>query len=230
MTIEKLKALLAGGQITQEEFEEMAKNLNGMAPEEQSESDSMTESESTGEGKEESLDYDKLDKIIQARVDKQMAAERKKTVELRNKLERLQREKLTDEELKNLELENKEKEIAEREKAIADKENRLFAVKAIKEAGLDDGSDTSLALVDFVIGEDEAEIKSKVKSFKELFDKAVASEVNRRFKENGCSPKTSGSLNGGRNPYRKDQFSLTEQMKIEVENPELAKQLQAAAI
>lgn len=226
MTLEKLKKLLADGTITQEEFDELAKNVkDAPAPED----DPEPKPDDNEPPKNDKVDYDKIDKIIQARVDKEMAAERKKTAEYKKKLERLQQEKLTDEELKKIELENKENEIAEREKAIADKENRLFAVKAIKEAGLDDGSDTALSLVDFVMGTDETEIKSKVKAFKELFDKAVTAEVSKRFKEAGYTPKKGETLNNGVNPYTKEQFNLTEQMKLESTNPELAVQLKAAA-
>lgn len=226
MTLEKLKKLLADGVITQEEFDELAKNVkDAPAPED----DPEPKPDDSEPPKNDNVDYDKLDKIIQARVDKEMAAERKKTAEYKKKLDRLQQEKLTDEELKKIELENKENEIAEREKAIADKENRLFAVKAIKEAGLDDGSDTALSLVDFVMGADETEIKTKVKAFKELFDKAVTTEVNKRFKEAGYTPKKGETLNNGVNPYTKEQFNLTEQMKLESTNPELAAKLKAAA-
>ena len=61
------------------------------------------------------------------------------------------------------------------------------------------------------------------------FDNAVKAEVDKRFKEGGYTPTKGSSLNGGKNPYMKDQFSLTEQMRLMVENPELAKQLEAAA-
>lgn len=213
MTEEKLKELLESGAISQEEFDSMMKTIK--EPEQPEET--------------EPIDYDKIDKIIQARVDKQMAAERKKNVDLKKQLERLQKDKLTDDEIKQIELDEKERTIAEREKAIADKENRLFAVKAIKEAGLDDGSDISLSLVDFVMGEDKAEINTKIKAFKTLFDKAVAAEVDKRFKNNGYIPQKGETLNGGNNPYTKEQFSLTEQMNLELHNPELAAQLKAAA-
>lgn len=79
------------------------------------------------------------------------------------------------------------------------------------------------------MGEDETEINTKVKAFKELFDKAVSAEVDKRFKENGYKPKAGTNLNNGVNPYTKEQFNLTEQMKIESTNPELAAQLKAAA-
>lgn len=221
MTEAKLRELLEAGSITQEEFDELIKNVKVEEPE--------PEPEPEPDPKPEPIDYDKLDKIIQSRVDKQMAAERKKTAELEKKMKRLQQEKLTDEELKRVEMEEKEKAIEEREKALSDKENRLYAVKAIKEAGLDDGSDVSLSLVDFVMGEDETEINDKVKAFKELFDKAVEKEVNKRFKENGSTPKKGGTLNGGVNPYTEEQWNLTSQMQLELSDPELAAQLKAQA-
>lgn len=226
MTLEELNALLEAGHITQAQFDELAKNAKAADPETD---ESKPDTPNGDDQKQEPIDLDKLDKIIQSRVDKQMAAERKKNADLEKKLKNLQQAKLTDEELKNIEIEEKEKAIAEREKAITDKENRLFAVKAIKEAGLDDGSDISLSLVDFVMGEDENEIKTKVKAFKELFDKAVSAEVNKRFKESGYTPKKGESLNGGVNPYTKEQFNLTKQMELENTNPELAAQLKAAA-
>lgn len=227
MNLEKLQKMLADGVITQEVYDNLAKEFQQEEPE-------QPETEQQEQEKQpETIDYDKLDKILQSRLDRAMAQERKKSADLQKQLERIQREKLTDEELRNVEIEEKEKAIAEREKAITDKENRLCAVRLIKEAGLDDGSDTALALVDFVMGENEEEISDRVKSFKKLFtsavDKAVNAEVTKRFKEAGRQPQQGNTLNGGKNPFSKEQFNLSEQMKILAENPELAAQLQAAA-
>lgn len=224
MTLEELKALLESGAITQEQFEELAKNAKTADPNPDPEPPADPNPDP------DPIDLDKIDKIVQSRVDKALADERKKSADLKKKLENLQKSKLTDDELKKIEDEEREKALAEREKALQDKENRLFAVKAIKEAGLDDGSDTALSLIDFVMGEDETEISNKTRAFKELFDKAVTAEVNRRFKESGYTPrKGDNTLNNGVNPYTKEQFNLTEQMRIETTNPELAAQLKAAA-
>ena len=226
MTLEELKALLEAGHITQEQFDELAKNAK---PSDDGKNDPEPKPKDDDKNDPEPFDIDKIDKILQSRLDKAMAKERKENADLKRQLDRLQKAKLTDDELKQYEIDEKEKAIAEREKAITEKENRLYAVKAIKEAGLDDGSDISLSLVDFVMGEDETEINGKVKAFKELFNKAVTAEVNKRFKENGYTPKQGASLNNGVNPYSKEQFNLTQQMQIEATNPELATQLKAAA-
>ncbi len=218
---EELNELFKNGDITKEVYEKLLGNVKNEKEEKQED-----KQEDDSKENDESIDYDKIEKILQSRVDKATAKERKEKSELKRKLERLQREKLTDDELRQVEIDEKEKAIIEREKALIEKENRLYAVKAIKEAGLDDGSDTALSLIDFVIGEDETEIDKKVKSFKELFDKVVNAEVNKRFKDNGYIPSKT-NLNGGKNPYSKENFSLTEQMALEATNPELANQLRA---
>lgn len=134
-----------------------------------------------------------LDKLVQARADKLTAELGKKNATLQKELDKLKKEKMTADELKQLEISEKEKELAEREKMLLDKENRLLAIKAIKEAGLDDGSDKSLELVDFVIADNEEAIKNKVKAFGDLVKKFVAAEVDKTFKKNGRNPNNGGS-------------------------------------
>lgn len=107
---------------------------------------------------------------------------------LREENERLKKEKLSDEDLKKYELDKRDNELAEREKALADRENRLFAIKAIKNAGLDDGSGSSLDIVDFVMADDEDGILTKVKSFSELVKRTVKAQVDAVFKANGRTP------------------------------------------
>lgn len=142
-------------------------------------------------------DAERIEKLIQSRVDRLMAEERKKSANLQKQLDKLNKEKLSDDELKQLEISEREKTIAEREKALAEKENRLFAIKAIKTAGLDDGGETSLELVDFVMGENETAINDKVKTFKTLVEKMVAARVDETFKKNGRTPNGSGGADKG---------------------------------
>lgn len=225
MTLEKLKKLLESGAISQEEYDEMAKSVKEPEPTTDPEPAPANEPEP----QKEPVDYDKLERIIQARVDKLMASERKEKAELKQQLEKERKANLTEAELKQMEIEEKEKALEEREKALTERQNREYAQRALREAGLDDGSETAFALVDFVMGADETEIDEKVKSFKELFNKAVTAEVNKRFKENGRTPQKGTNLNGGKNPWTKEQWNITEQMAVEIQNPELAAQLKAAA-
>lgn len=224
MTKEKLQSLLDSGAITQEEYDEMIKNV--VDPEPTTDPEPTPDPEPKAEP---AIDAETIKRLVQAQVDRLMAAERKEKAELKRQLENEKKANLSAEELKNYEIEEREKTIAAREKELNDRLNREFAQKELREVGLDDGSQSAFALADFVVGEDEEEIKSKVKTLKEVIDKLVAAEVNKRFKENGRTPKQGTNLNGGKNPYKAETYNLTEQMNLEITNPELAKKLQAEA-
>lgn len=129
-----------------------------------------------------------IEKLVQARADKLTAESGKKIAALQKELESLKKANMTAEEVKKLEMSQKEEELAEREKMILDRENRLTAIKAIKAAGLDDGSDMSLELVDFVIADNEEAINNKVKAFGNLVKRFVKAEVDKTFKQNGRNP------------------------------------------
>jgi hypothetical protein len=153
-----------------------------------------TSTSGTDDGKK--LGTDDLDKLIQSRVDKAIAEMGKKNAALQKENDKLKKDKLTADELKQYELSEKEKELAELEKKLNDRENRIAAIKAIKEAGFEDVNGNTLELVDFVMGENEEAIQNKVKAFKELVDKFVRAEVDKTFKKNGRTP-NSGNVNGG---------------------------------
>lgn len=225
MNIEKLKALLEAGSITQEEYDEMVKALGGEDPAPNTDPAPATDPEP----KTEPIDAAYVQRLVQAQVDRLMAAERKEKAELKRQLEIEKKANLSAEELKNYEIEEREKTIAAREKELQDRLNREFAQKELREAGLDDGSQTAFALADLVMGEDEDEIKGKVKTLKELFDKAVAAEVNKRFKDNGRAPKKGADGSGGVNPFKQETFNFTKQLEIMNTNPELAARLKAEA-
>ena len=218
MTIDELKTMLDEGKITQEQIQAMKSSAD--------KADDATEGAKEDGNKKQSLD---IEKLIQQAVDRATNKLGNDNKKLRSQLETLKKEKLTAEELKDLEIQSKEADIAERERALLEKENRLYAIRAIKEAGLDDGSDTSLELVDFVMADDPSAIDLKIKAFDKLIKALVKSEVEKTFKENGRNPQSGSGVGGGNNPYRKDTFNLSEQMRLEKENPQLAQQLQALA-
>lgn len=230
MNKEKLDSLLSSGAITQEEYNEilfkLGGNENGLQKTEQLQDKGQEE---TKQKEVNTFDEEKLEKLIQAKVDRLTARLGKEKAELQKEVDKLKREKLSDEEIKQLEISEKEKALAEREQVLLDRENRLYAIKAIKAAQLDDGSDKSLELVDFVMSNDTETIDKRVKAFGDLVRKFVTAEVDKKFKSNGRTPNTGSSGGGNNNPFSKESFNLTEQMRILSENPELAKQLQAAA-
>lgn len=129
-----------------------------------------------------------FDTLIQRAVDRATNKLGNENKKLRGEIETLKKASMTDAELRDHEMKEKEKEIAEREKAITDKENRWIALKEIKAAGLDDGGDASMALVDFIMADDEATIKERVKAFDTLVKGIVEKKVDAVFKANGRTP------------------------------------------
>ena len=221
MNKEKLDALLANGSITQEEYDELLEKygLNESEPPEPP----------TGSADDDDDLEARIEKLVQAKVDKITAKLGKEKSDLQKKLEKLKKEHLTDDQLKQDELNEKEKAIADREKALLEKENRLYAIKKIKAEGLDDGSDKSLELVDFVLSDDTDVIDSRVKAFSELVKKFVTDRVKKTFEDNGRNPNAGGKGSNTNNPYAKETWNFTEQNRLEIENPELAKTLKASA-
>ena len=134
-----------------------------------------------------------IEELIQKAVDRATNKLGNENKKLRDQNEALKREKLTDAERQQLELADREADIADREAKLKEKENRLFAIKAIKDAGLDDGSPNSLELVDFVMTDEEETTMARVKTFSALVKKFVSAEVDRTFKANGRNPEKGGT-------------------------------------
>lgn len=126
--------------------------------------------------------------IVQRAVDRATNKLGNENKRLRGELETLRKAKMTEDELKKLEDDERRKELDERDKALTDRENRLIAIKEIKAAGLDDGSDASLAIVDFVMADNEEGIRERVKAFNSLIERIVKSKVDGVFKANGRTP------------------------------------------
>ena len=220
MTLEELKALLASGAITQEQFNAMCKQF-GFEEEAEPAQEPAQEPAPAQD--------DDLEKRIQQAVDRATNRLGNDNKKLKAELEKLRKEKLTAEELQKLEAEEKEKDLAEREAAIKAAENKLYAVKAIKQAGLDDGSETALDILALVNAADEAAIDTNIKALKALVDKLVKAEVEKTFKNHGRNPEKSAGGGADDNPYLSTNFNFTKQMELEATNPELAKKYKAAA-
>lgn len=145
------------------------------------------------ENKDKKLDIEAIVQNAIAEVTKGWKAEKDA---METKISELMKKGLTPEQLK--ELEDKEKEDAhnKREAEITDRENRFYALTAIKKAGLDDGGETALELIDLVMGKDQNEIDLKVKNLGNLVKKMVAAEVEKTFKDNGRSPESGKGADG----------------------------------
>lgn len=224
MTIDDLKALLKEGKITEEQFHAMAKAIDPNYTEPEPDPEPTNDPEPNPEPEPEP----DLEKLIQRAVDRATNKLGNDNKKLRQQLESLKKNHLTEAQAAELERQQREDDLAEREKALQDEKNRWYAMKAIKKAGLDDGSDDSLAIIDFVMGSTETDIDARVKSFGELVEKIVKAKVDKTFKQHGRNPEQ-GAGAGEKNPWTKENWNITAQMNIELTNPELAKQLKAAA-
>lgn len=215
MTLEELKKQLEEGKLTQEQFDEMVRILGlelnpDPDPEPQPEQDD-------------------IDKLIEKAVDRATNKLGNENKALREKLEKLKKTKLSAEEIAEEERREKETALAEREAAVKAVENRMFALKQIKKIGLDSGDETAIQIVDLVMGEDEDAISENVSALKKLVDSLVAVEVDKAFKSTGRVPGKGKSGGTQNNPFSKDTYNLTEQMRLLQENPELAEQLKMEA-
>lgn len=215
MTLEELKKQLEEGKLTQEQFDEMVRILGlelnpDPDPEPQPEQDD-------------------IDKLIEKAVDRATNKLGNENKALREKLEKLKKTKLSAEEIAEEERREKETALAEREAAVKAAENRMFALKQIKKIGLDSGDETAIQIVDLVMGEDEDAISENVSALKKLVDSLAAVEVDKAFKSTGRVPGKGKSGGTQNNPFSKDTYNLTEQMRLLQENPELAEQLKMEA-
>uniref|UniRef100_UPI004055E0FD capsid assembly scaffolding protein Gp46 family protein n=1 Tax=Acetatifactor sp. TaxID=1872090 RepID=UPI004055E0FD len=220
MNLEELKALLESGAITEAQFKAMCKQFGFEVPEPTPDPEPEPEPD----------DNEKLlEKKIQQAVDRATNKLGNDNKKLKEELEKLRKEKLTAAELKEIEDAEKEKDLAEREAAVKALENKMYAVSAIKKAGLDDGSETALDILNLVNAGDEESIDKNIKALKALVDKLVKAEIEKTFRSGGRNPEKGGSGSDGDNPYMAGaSFNLTKQMELEATNPELAKKLKAA--
>ena len=219
MTKKKLEELLAKGAITQEEYDELIKTAKDDEP------DDEPDDKPGNDPEPKALTAKEIEKMVQSAVDRATNKLGNENKKLREKL----KEKQTDEERAEEERKERENDLADRERALREKENRLYAIKAIKKAGLDADATLFETLVDFMTADDEDAIDDRVDAFNKLFRAMVKQEVDKTFKQNGGTPGKGSEGGNANNPYSKEYFNLTEQMKLEIENPELAKKLKALA-
>lgn len=231
MKLSKLKKLLETGAISQEEYDEMSKTAEDdtKAPPSKEEPSKDDPIPSTLKDEPDDDLEAKIAKAVQTAVDRATNKLGNENKLLKDKLEKTRKEKLSAEELKTVELQEKETELAQKEQEIKEKENRMYAIKALKKAELDDGSEETLDLVEFVLGEDETAIDLKVKALQKFAQRIAKNTTDGIYRANGRTPGKGNAGGGQDNPWNKDSWNLTKQMEMEISNPELAKTMKASA-
>lgn len=139
---------------------------------------------------------DDLDKKIQSAVDRATQKLGTENKALRDEIQKLKTANMTESEKHEAAIAERERAVQERETAITVEKNRMHAITALKNAGLDDGSTTVVDLIDLVMGEDEKAIDKNVSSLSALVKKMVAAEVDKTFKTQGRNP-GKGNSSGG---------------------------------
>lgn len=227
MKLTKLKELLKSGAVTQEEYDEMSKTA-----EDDTKADPTDDSPEDEPPEDDPLEDDletKIAKAVQSAVDRATNKLGNENKLLKDKLEKTRKEKMTAEELRQVELQEKEDELARQQAEIQMEKNRMHAIKALKKAGLDDGSEETLDLVEFVLGKDEPAIDLRVKALQKFAQRVAKNTTDGIYKANGCTPGKGNAGGGKDNPWIKESWNLTKQMELELNDPELAKTMKASA-
>lgn len=227
MKLTKLKELLKSGAVTQEEYDEMSKTAEDDTKADPTE-DSPEDEPLENAPSEDDLET-KIAKAVQSAVDRATNKLGNENKLLKDKLEKTRKEKMTAEELRQVELQEKEDELARQQAEIQMEKNRMHAIKALKKAGLDDGSEETLDLVEFVLGKDEPEIDLKVKALQKFAQRVAKNTTDGIYKANGRTPGKGNAGGGKDNPWIKESWNLTKQMELELNDPELAKTMKASA-
>lgn len=225
MKLKKLKELLASGAITQEEYDELAKTAK---PDDDPEG-SPDKPDSAAPPDDDGNPDKKLEKLIQTAVDRATNRLGNENKQLKEKYEAERKKNLSAEELRQVELQEKEAELARQQAEIQTEKNRMYAIKALKKAELDDGSEDTLELVEFVLGDDEEAIDANVKALEKFAKKIAKRTTDEIYRANGREPGNGNASGGRENPWSRDSWNLTKQMEMEINNPELAKTMKASA-
>lgn len=125
----------------------------------------------------------------------------------------------------------------ERQQALFDKQVKEFeeTKKAFESEKLLNETTKQLAtknlpveFADMLKGTDAESTFENIKVFEDKFNKALEAAINERLKRN--VPKVlSSTSNSSANPYSRKSWSLTKQMELERDNPQLAQELKQQA-
>ena len=162
---------------------------------------------------------EEVDKMISKRLQRErkdieakIEAERKEAEELAKLSEAEKQQKLFEKQVKEFE---ETKRAFENEKLLNETSKQLAA------------KNLPIEFAEMLKGNDAETTFENIKMFEVKFNEALEKMVNERLK--GSTPKTATIKTSQDNPYSKSSWNLTKQMELEMNNPALAKQLQASA-
>ncbi len=144
------------------------------------------------EPKNETLE-ERIDRLADIKAEKKLKELSKKNTALQKALEKVRKDKLSDDEIRALEIAEKEESLVAKEKELNDRELHIYALKGLKAAGLDDGSDKAFGLAELVMGESNEAIDNNIKALKEAIDTLAASRVDEAIGSHSRTPAAGGT-------------------------------------
>lgn len=182
-----------------------------------------TETDET-EAKGDALTADDVQRMIQSETDRVRTEYVQKLRAAEAERDELKKQAMSEQERQQYEAEQRAKELEEKDRLLRKRELELYAVDQLR------AKELPLEFRDFVVADDEDATSARLDTLNKLFSEAVEKAVAARFAESGRVPKGGdGGKGGAKNPFSKDHWNRTEQMRLMKENPELAKRLKAAA-
>jgi uncharacterized protein YnzC (UPF0291/DUF896 family) len=227
MGIEALKAQLAEGKITKEQFAaELKKLLEAGTIDQAAHDAAITASSATvvDPAKTDFTDEQlkQIQKLMQSEADKvrTKAAADKKILE--DQLDALKTEKMSAEDKAKFNQEKLQKDLDEREKTLNARVVELHIVDKLTEATL------PLSFKKFLVGETTEAADANITAFAAAWQTEIEAAVAARFKENGGDPP--GGKGGGNPGVKKwNDMTLTEQSALYVADSAKARELAKAA-
>lgn len=161
----------------------------------------------------------KREEALRKEMAEQIKIERKEAEQLA-KLSADERAKV-EAEKRELELKKREDELLEKERQFQRKQLELDTANVMRERKL------PIRFAKLVLGEDAESTLENIVVFSDEWQQELEAEVNKRLASG--TPIVGSKQTGSYNPWKKDSFNLTEQGRILMENPELAKKLKSQA-
>ena len=162
---------------------------------------------------------DEVDKMISKRLQRE-----RKDIEAKIEAERKEAE-----ELAKLSEQEKQKKLFEKQVREFEETKKAFeAERLLNETSKQLASkNLPIEFAEMLKGEDAESTFNNINVFEAKFNEALEKMVTERLR--GSTPKTATIKTSQDNPYSKSSWNLTKQMELEMNNPVLAKQLQASA-
>ncbi|MEB9684536.1 ribonuclease [Bacillus thuringiensis serovar pingluonsis] len=159
-----------------------------------------------------------IEKMVQSAEDRVRSKYSKELNATKKELENYKTASMTAQEKAEYEMKQLQEQLEERERILHQKEMQSAAADGLSAIGLD------LKFVDFVIGSDVEDTKSRVSKFNDLFSSALEAKVVERFKAAGREIHVSGGTGTG---FTREQVNSMSQDEINANWAQIQKDMRS---